>query len=213
MAKDPKKSTPKKIEAPKKKIAKNGAKDTSKKATGPKLKSTHAHDRFHGRTVVITGGGGDFGKHCGIRMAKEGANVVIIGRSQDSLNKAKKEIEKAAIGGARVMTFVADVTVVKEVESAVKAVEKEFKHVHYVFNNAGYQGSFDMVQNYDADDFMKIMTTNVFGVFNVLKAFANHMIKHKIKGSIVNSSSKAATNCPPNMSAYAASKGAVWSFS
>ena len=60
---------------------------------------------------------------------------------------------------------------------------------------------------------MKIMTTNVFGVFNVLKAFSNHMIKNGIKGSIVNSSSKAATNCPPNMSAYAASKGAVWSFS
>ena len=60
---------------------------------------------------------------------------------------------------------------------------------------------------------MKVMTTNVFGVFNIQKTFTNHMIKNGIKGSIVNSSSKAATNCPPNMCAYAASKGAVLSFS
>lgn len=213
MAKDAKKATPSKVISQKKKISKTNAKDNTNKGSKKALKSTNAKDRFHGRTVVITGGAGDFGKHCGIRMASEGANVVLIGRTKESLAKAKKEVEKAATGNARVMTFEADVTNVKNVESAVKAIEKEFTHVHYVFNNAGYQGSFDMVQNYDADDFMKIMTTNVFGVFNVLKAFSNHMIKNKIKGSIVNSSSKAATNCPPNMSAYAASKGAVWSFS
>ena len=60
---------------------------------------------------------------------------------------------------------------------------------------------------------MKVLNTNVMGVFNVLKATSNHMIKNGIKGSIVNSASKAASNCPPNMSAYAASKGAVWSLS
>ena len=62
-------------------------------------------------------------------------------------------------------------------------------------------------------DFQKVLNINVTGVFNVLKATANHMIKNNIKGSIVNTSSKAATNCPPNMPAYAASKGAVWSLS
>lgn len=50
-------------------------------------------------------------------------------------------------------------------------------------------------------------------MFNVLKAASNHMIERGIKGSIVNTASKAATNCPPNMPAYAASKGAVWAFS
>ena len=58
-----------------------------------------------------------------------------------------------------------------------------------------------------------VMNINVTGVFNILKACANNMIKNKVKGSIVNTSSKAATNCPCNMPAYAASKGAVWSFS
>jgi NAD(P)-dependent dehydrogenase (short-subunit alcohol dehydrogenase family) len=60
---------------------------------------------------------------------------------------------------------------------------------------------------------MKVLNVNVMGVFNVLKATANHMIKNGIKGSIVNSASKAASNCPPNMPAYSASKGAVLSLS
>ena len=83
MAKDPKKATSKRQVSTKKKIVKKSDSKvtSSKKVAGPKLKPTHAHDRFHGRTVVITGGGGDFGKHCGIRMAREGANVVLIGRS------------------------------------------------------------------------------------------------------------------------------------
>ena len=58
MAKDPKKATPTKQASTKKKIVKSDSKVISKKVAGPKLKPTHAHDRFHGRTVVITGGGG-----------------------------------------------------------------------------------------------------------------------------------------------------------
>ena len=69
-----------------------------------------------------------------------------------------------------------------------------------MFNNAGYQGYyFEMAHNYDVEDFKKVLDTNVIGVFNVFKAAANHMIKNNIKGSIVNTASKAATNCPPNM--------------
>ena len=40
--------------------------------------STHARDRFIGKTIVITGGAGDFGKNCGLRMASEGANVALL---------------------------------------------------------------------------------------------------------------------------------------
>lgn len=42
--------------------------------------TTNAKDRFHGKTVLVTGGAGDFGKNCGIRMASEGANVALVGR-------------------------------------------------------------------------------------------------------------------------------------
>jgi NAD(P)-dependent dehydrogenase (short-subunit alcohol dehydrogenase family) len=175
--------------------------------------TTHAKDRFHGRTVLITGGAGDFGKHCGIRMAKEGANVALLDINVEKLAEAQAEVEKNATGEAKVTTFVADVTNTEQVEAAVAHVESQFTHIHYVFNNAGYQGDFDMVQNYSAEDFMKVLNINVMGVFNVLKATSNHMIKNGIKGSIVNTASKAASNCPPNMPAYAASKGAVFSFS
>ena len=177
------------------------------------MQSTHAKDRFHGRTVVITGGAGDFGKNCGLRMASEGANVALLDIVEDKLNQAAEEVKAAAKGDAKVLTAVCDVTQPAAVAEAFKKVEDEFGDVHYVFNNAGYQGAFDMVQNYNPEDFQRVLSINVFGVFNILQAAANHMIKRGIKGSIVNTASKAATNCPPNMPAYAASKGAVWAFS
>ena len=109
------------------------------------LQPTHAKDRFHGRTVAISGGAGDFGMNCGIRMAKEGANVALIGRTEESLNAAKLEVGKTATGNAKCMIVVCDVTKPEDCEAALAAIEKEFTHIHYVFNNAGYQGDFAMV--------------------------------------------------------------------
>jgi NAD(P)-dependent dehydrogenase (short-subunit alcohol dehydrogenase family) len=175
--------------------------------------STHARDRFHGKTIVITGGAGDFGMNCGLRMASEGANVAILDIVEDKLDEAAEKIRAVAKGDAKVMVATADVTKPEAVEEAFKKVAAEFGDIHYVFNNAGYQGDLAMVQNYSEPDFQRVLNINVMGVFNVLKAASNHMIERGIKGSIVNTASKAATNCPPNMPAYAASKGAVWAFS
>ena len=54
--------------------------------------TTHAQNRFHGKTVLITGGYGEFGLNCGLRMAKEGANVAILGRNQEKLAEACEEV-------------------------------------------------------------------------------------------------------------------------
>lgn len=175
--------------------------------------SSHARDRFHGKTIVITGGAGDFGKNCGMRMASEGANVALLDIFQDKMEEAAEEVRGVAIGNSKVIVANADVTDPEAVAEAFKKVSAEFGDIHFVFNNAGYQGDLAQVQNYNAEDFQRVLNINVFGVFNVLKAASNHMIERGIKGSIVNTASKAATNCPPNMPAYAASKGAVWSFS
>lgn len=173
--------------------------------------SAVAKDRFHGKTVVITGGAGDFGMHCGLRMASEGANVALFDIAEEKLKEAAEKVKGVAAGNAKVIHCVADVTNPEKVKEAFDVVEKEFGDIHYLFNNAGYQGDLAMMQKYNVEDFERVMKINVVGVFNVQKECANRMIDRGVKGSIVNTASKAATNCPPNMPAYAASKGAVWS--
>eukprot|EP01063_Lacrimia_lanifica_P037432 TRINITY_DN767_c2_g1_i1.p2 TRINITY_DN767_c2_g1~~TRINITY_DN767_c2_g1_i1.p2 ORF type:complete len:299 (+),score=127.95 TRINITY_DN767_c2_g1_i1:60-956(+) len=174
--------------------------------------SSHAKDRFHGKGVIITGGAGDFGMNCGLRMAAEGASVALFDLAGAKLDEATAKVRAAAKAG-KVVSYAADVTNPAQVEKAVAAAFKELGGVQYLFNNAGYQGAFKNVKDYDAEDFKRVLDVNVLGAFNVMKATANEMIRRNIHGSIVNTASKAATNCPPNMPAYAASKGAVWSMS
>lgn len=102
--------------------------------------SAVAKDRFHGKTIVITGGAGDFGMHCGLRMASEGSNVVLMDIAEEKLKEAKTKVEAVSAGKAKVMTWVCDVTNPEKVKEAFDAVEKEFGDIHYLFNNAGYQG-------------------------------------------------------------------------
>ena len=131
--------------------------------------STHAKDRFHGKTVVITGGAGDFGMNCGIRMASEGANVAILDIvGDDKFEEAAGKIKGAAKGNSKVMFAKADVTKPEAVKEAFEKVAAEFGDVHYVFNNAGYQGDLELVHKYKPDDFERVLKINVFGVFNVL---------------------------------------------
>lgn len=184
-----------------------------RRSVGRMLASTNAKDRFHGKTVIITGGAGDFGMNCGIRMASEGANVALFDLPGEKLDAAAQKVQDGAAGGVKVITFGADVTDAAKVDETVALAFKELGPAQYLFNNAGYQGLFTNVKDYDVADFRRVLDINVIGAFNMMKATANLMIKHELHGSIVNTASKAATNCPPNMPAYAASKGAVWSMS
>ena len=70
------------------------------------------------------------------------------------MDQAAEEVRAVAYSDkCKVMVAVADVTKPEAVAEAFKKVADEFGDIHYVFNNAGYQGDLDMVQNYDAEDF------------------------------------------------------------
>lgn len=83
-------------------------------------------------------------------------------------------------------------------------------HIHYLFNNAGIQGEFNPCHKYTDESFSTVMKINVDSVFFFLKYVSAAM---KERGTpecaIVNTASRAGMIGPPNMIAYAASKGAI----
>lgn len=111
------------------------------------------------------------------------------------------------------MICIADVSDTEQVEKAVQSVEEAFKYIHTVFNDEEYPEDFTQVQNYQPDDFVKVLKTNVKGLFKVYKATSKHMIKNGIKGFIVNSAYKDASICPSKKSAYEAYRNTIWSMS
>ncbi len=80
--------------------------------------------------------------------------------------------------------------------------------VDLLFNNAGYQGDFANIIDYDVADFRRVLDINVTGMFIVLQHFARCLVAAGLPGAIVNTASMAHGGTP-NMAAYSASKAAV----
>lgn len=169
--------------------------------------------RFRGKTVVITGAGGNFGREGCIFFAKRGARVAALDLNADALKETVKEV-KAAMASAEIMTLECNVTGAKSVQDAVDKIVDQFQSIDLLWNNAGYQGEIKPTLEYDPKDFSRVMEINVTGMFIVLQAVAKHMAKQqselgKVGLSIVNTSSVAGLRGTPAMVAYASSKAAV----
>ena len=168
---------------------------------------TKAYGRFNGKTVIITGAKGDFGQVCSKRMAQEGANIGFL----EILDTESLAIQfKKDYPDQIFHSFQVDITKEDQAIEVSKEIEKKFKRIDHLFNNAGYQGDFTNTLNYAVEDFRKIIDINVTGAFIMLKTISNIMSKQEPRGgSIVNTASMAGIGATPNMIAYSASKAAV----
>jgi 2-dehydro-3-deoxy-L-rhamnonate dehydrogenase (NAD+) len=167
--------------------------------------TANATYHFKGKTILITGGAGDIGRATAQRFATNGAGVILLDLDDTKMTEAAQEL---AGHNVPVGTFRCNVTAAQDVAQAFSEAVKQFGRIDYVFNNAGYQGVFAKTDEYPEDDFQKVIDINVIGVFQVLKAAAQHL-RDMGGGAIVNMASHAGVVGPPNMLAYAASKFAV----
>ncbi len=164
-----------------------------------------ARYRFQEKTVLITGGGGDIGRASAHRFAMDGASVVILDIDEKKGLETAAELEGY---GGRVSSYACDVTRAAEVGATIERAVAEHGRIDCLFNNAGYQGAFAKTDEYPDDDFQRVVDVNIVGVYNMLKAGAQHM-RQQGGGVIVNTASMAGVEGPPNMLAYSASKFAV----
>jgi NAD(P)-dependent dehydrogenase (short-subunit alcohol dehydrogenase family) len=88
-----------------------------------------------GRTAVISGASKGIGKAIARGLAREGANVVLLARGQEQLQKAAEEIKGET--GVCVQALTADVTNLPSLKAAADAVKAQFGTAHIVVNNAG----------------------------------------------------------------------------
>ncbi len=161
---------------------------------------------LEGRTALITGAAGDIGRATAVRLAGNGARVVLadIANGIDTTAAMCAEVNAAATPVAVTM----DVTDELEVQRTFDDLAAQGITADLLFNNAGYQGEFTNIVDYDVTDFRRVLEINVTGVFIVLKCFARSLIATGQPGAIVNTASMAHGG-GANMAAYSASKAAV----
>lgn len=155
---------------------------------------------FKNQTVIITGGGSGVGFVCAKAFILEGANVLIIGRTENRLTQACQKL------GEKSTYLSGNVTDSAFAETAmVKAQDHFNRPVDILINNAGTILRKTAEETSDLE-WLGVMSINVDGVFYFSRAFAKHNVS---SGAIVNLSSTCGQFGAAGLAAYCASKGAV----
>lgn len=159
--------------------------------------------------ALVTGGSRGIGKGIVLALAREGAKVTFVYHSNKDAATALEQ-EVTAVGGVA-KGVQADVADPKAGEAVVGGVLAEHGRLDILVNNAGVIRD-KLFLKMDADDWNAVINTNLTGVFGFCKAVAQQMAFKQRSGRIVNLSSIAAEHVNKGQANYAASKGAINSF-
>jgi NAD(P)-dependent dehydrogenase (short-subunit alcohol dehydrogenase family) len=140
-----------------------------------------------------------------LELAKAGAAVAVVARSEDQLTETVALIEDE---GGRALALPADVTDQQSVERAVAETERQLGPVDLLVNNAGHGGQVGPVWEVEPDEWWRCVEVNLRGPFLCARAVLPGMIARR-RGRIIITSSLAGTGPWPYMSAYAIGKAAV----
>ena len=120
------------------------------------------------KIAVITGGTRGIGFVIAETFLKNGAKVAIFGSRQETVDKAVEKL-RAENSEWEVIGLCPNLSDYSEVESAINQVKEKFGRIDILVNNAGISAR-QPIEEYNPDDFKKIMDLNVTGVFNGCKA-------------------------------------------
>ena len=156
-------------------------------------------NRFENKTVIVTGASSGIGAATARRFGREGANVVLISRSEDKLKAVASDIDSAKV-------VVADLSTKDGVQKAATEARQAFGTVDVLVNNAGtaIAGS---IEDVDENGFETVMETDVTGVWRLTKALWPDL--KATRGNVVMTSSVSGTGGDWNMHAYNTAKGAI----
>jgi acetoin reductase-like protein len=160
------------------------------------------------QVAIVTGGGRGIGRAIALRLAREGARVVIADLKEDSAAEVVNEI--AASGGIA-MALRTDTTRKEDVEQMVGTTVGHFGRLDILVNNAGIGAVAPLIET-DEATWDALMNVNAKGVLLCSQAAARQMILQGGGGRIINNASGAGKTAPGKdtpLGAYAASKHAV----
>ncbi len=161
-----------------------------------------------GKTAIVTGAVG-IGYGIAFRLAEAGTNVIVASRNETEVSET---VAKLTEKGSKVKGVTVDVSKEEDVKKMVEEAVSEFGSVDILVNNAGIYPSIP-VHQMTLDDFEKVLSVNLKGVFLCTKYVSEQMIKQGKGGKIINITSIDALHpSSVGLAHYDASKHGVWGF-
>ncbi len=158
-----------------------------------------------GKTALITGAAVGIGLACAVKLACEGAKVVLLDMNAEKLADAKKEVEKYT---SDVIVFECDISNEEQVNSVADQAKKQFGKIDILVNNAALWRHCASFMDVPVDVWKNYFDVNVMGTYYCTRALLPDMLKDGY-GRIINISSVAGVYGNANMVHYSATKGAV----
>lgn len=163
--------------------------------------------RFSGKTVLITGATGGFGRRAAERFAAEGARLVLSDIDPDGLDAFAKGLD------AETATLAGDITDEALSDRLVKLAMTRFGSLDVALNNAGITHAFVRLPNIPSDEARRVLEVDLLAVYFAMKyqlpAMERQFREKRLPGAIVNIASAAGMNGAPKMAVYSAAKHGV----
>lgn len=158
-----------------------------------------------GKTAVITGGVRGIGRAIAEKFCENGADVMLIYRSNDE--EAAKTAEELKKYGTKIHLLKGDVAEPETASKAAAEAKEIFGGVDILVNNAGITND-KLMMRMSCEDFDKVIAANLNGAFYMMKEMSQMMIKRR-SGVIINMSSVSGLKGNPAQVNYSASKAGI----
>ncbi|MFN8496612.1 MAG: SDR family oxidoreductase [Anaerolineae bacterium] len=205
--KDPRQQEPQKPPFPPQQQAYPGQESEMRPQPDFGEKSYKGAGKLTGRAAIITGGDSGIGRAVALAFAREGADVLVAYLNEDKDAQDTCRVVEAA--GRKAIAVSGDISDPAHCRQIVDRAVKEFGRLDILVNNAAYQMSRDSLQEFSDAEIQHTFNTNILAMFYLVKAALPHLKEGSV---IINTASIQAYKPTPALLPYAATKGAIVTF-
>ena len=167
--------------------------------------------RYVDKVLIVTGGSKGIGEGCVRVFMAAGANCVFCARNETVGKALEDELNADGANNGRALFVKADVSLVSDLENVVAVTIETFGQIDCVINNAGWHPPPTKIDGFTVANMQDLFQLNFISIFAMCKLALPHL--RKVRGNIINMSSFVGAFGQAEAVTYAATKGAITSFS